>query len=246
VQNVRVLLPLRRPALALTAIAATVALAVSGCSANGGDTQKSSSGTSSGVASSSGSASASGSSSASASASPSSSVPIPSGVSLTDQGSALSFGDPATVIFQSTQNRGTILQLRVSSVQKGKLADFKGFILDDSYKRKADYFYAKLTVKNVGEGDVGGVAVPLWGVSASNTLLPAVNFTTTFKACPSKPLPAKFGRGKSLRTCLVYLSPNRGSLQAVSYRPSQAFNPITWKGTIKPPAATPKKKGKKG
>ena len=41
-------------------------------------------------------------------------------------------------------------------------------------------------MKNVGEGDVGGVPVPLWGVNDANTLLPAVNFTTSFKKCPSQ------------------------------------------------------------
>jgi hypothetical protein len=88
------------------------------------------------------------------------------------------------------------------------------------------------------------VPVPLWGVNSSNTLLPAVNFTTTFAKCPSKNLPAKFGPGASLSTCLVYLSPNKGSLTAVSYRPSQEFNPITWKGTIATPKPSPTKKPK--
>ena len=33
--------------------------------------------------------------------------------------------------------------------------------------------------------------MPLWGVNAKNTLLPAVNFTTTFAPCPSQPLPKR-------------------------------------------------------
>ncbi len=82
-----------------------------------------------------------------------------------------------------------------------------------------------MQVKNVGEGDVGGVAVPLWGVNTANTLLPAVNFTTSFKPCPSKPLPKKFAQGATLSTCLVYLSPDRGTLEAVSYRPEPGVQP---------------------
>ena len=38
--------------------------------------------------------------------------------------------------------------------------------------------------------------MPLWGVNEANTLLPAVNFTTSFKPCPSQPLPAKFAPGR--------------------------------------------------
>ena len=36
-----------------------------------------------------------------------------------------------------------------------------------------------------------------------------------------------------------------GTLESVSYRPSQEFNPITWSGDITPPKPAPKKKSKK-
>jgi hypothetical protein len=220
---------LRRPALPALALATAAALVLGGCSSSDGS-RASGQGTES---------------PASSSPSPSSTVSVPGGVSLTDQGSKLSFGDTATVVFEATHKKGTVLDLTVTKVRKGRLADFKGFILDDSYKRKADYYYASVRVKNVGEGDVGGVAVPLWGVNAANTLLPAVNFTTTFPTCPSKQLPKKFGPGDTLSTCLVYLSPDHGSLQAVSYRPSQEFDPITWTGDISSPKAPSKKKAAK-
>jgi len=175
-------------------------------------------------------------SSSSASPSPSSTVQVPDGQKLTPQGTKLSFGDTATVIFESTQNKGTVLRMRVEKVQKGDIADFKGFILDDDYKKKASYYYATVAVSNVGDGDVGGVGVPLWGVNSANTLLPAVNFTTSFPKCPSKPLPATFTTGDTLQTCLVYLSPDKGDLTSVSYRPNQQFDPITWTGDIASPS----------
>ena len=221
--NERVRPPICRPALSLVALTTATALVLGGCSSETGE------GASKKEAAS------------SASPSPSSTVEVPETVDLTEQGSELSFNDPARVIFESIQNKGTVLELTVRGVQQGRLSDFKSFIFDDPYKKKANYYYAKVQVKNVGEGDVGGVAVPLWGVNAADTLLPAVNFTTTFKPCPSRPLPAKFPAGATMDTCLVYLSPNKGTLEAVSYRPSQQFNPITWTGTVAPPAAPPKK-----
>ena len=169
-----------------------------------------------------------------AGASASSTVPVPAGTRLTAPGSRLKYGAPATVVFESTGKRGTVLQLTVRSVRHGTRSDFKGFILDDAYKRNADYFYATVRVKNLGPADVGGVPVPLWGVNAANTLLPAVSFTTGFAPCPSKSLPARFATGAALTTCLVYLSPDRGKLTSLSYRPSQLFNPITWTGTVAP------------
>jgi len=209
-------------------VTTAAALALGGCSSEGATKDAGSS--------------SSDAASSSASPSPSSTVPVPEGTDLTEQGSKLAFGDTGTVIFEPSQGRGTVLQLTVKSVEQGSLDDFKGFILDDSYKQKASYYYATVTVKNVGEGDVGGVGVPLWGVNSANTLLPAVNFTTSFKPCSSKPLPKSFPKGSTLSTCLVYLSPDKGKLESVSYRPSQAFNPVTWTGDITTPKPTPKKK----
>ena len=222
--------------LSLAVLTTASALVLAGCSADSG-----AGATKDASASTSASASAS---EAAASPTPSSTVPVPDDVEATEQGSKLTFGDSANVIYEPTEGKGTVLKLTVKSVRKGTLADFKGFILDDTYKQKASYYYATVQVKNVGEGDVGGVGVPLWGVNAANTLLPAVNFTTSFKPCPSKPLPKKFAPGATLSTCLVYLSPDRGTLEAVSYRPSQEFDPITWTGDLTTPKPTPKKKAK--
>jgi hypothetical protein len=216
--------PLTRISPALVATTAACALVLAGC---GGSDKKDDGGSSSG----------------SASPSPSSTVKVPDDVELTDQGSKLSFGDSATAIYEPSKDRGTVLKLTVRKVQQGSLKDFTGFILDDAYKRKASYYYATVRVENVGDGDVGGVPVPLWGVNDKNVLLPAVNFTTSFKKCPSSPLPKSFGPGKAVSTCLVYLAPNHGKLEGVSYRPSQEFNPITWTGSIEKPAP-PKKESK--
>jgi hypothetical protein len=211
--------PVHRSALSLVALTTAGALVLSGCTSDSGGSKSA----------------ATSSAAASSSPSPSSAVTVPDGIELTDQGATLSFGEPANVILESG-SRGTILRLTVRSVRQGSLADFRGFILDDAYKRRASYYYADVTVRNVGTGVVGRVAVPVWGVNAANTLLPAVNFTTPFPTCTSRALPARLPPGASLNTCLVYLSPNKGALTSVSYRPNQKFNPIIWTGHIAKPA----------
>lgn len=183
--------------------------------------------------------------SSSAAATPSTGVSLPAGVSLTEQGSDLQFGDTATVEWAPDQNSSAALQLTVTGARQGSLDDFRGFILDDPYKKKASYYYVDVRVKNVGGDDVGGRPVPLWGVNGDNTLLPAVNFTTTFKPCASTPLPEKFGPGQAVSTCLVYLSPEQGTLESVSYRPEQSFDPIEWTGTVEKPAPSKKPQTKK-
>ena len=214
----------------LAALAVAAGLVLSGCS--GGDDPEAEE-------------SPSASNDASATESPTADVSVPEGVEVTAQGSDLDFGDSAVVVFEPDQKRSTLLGLTVKSARKGRLADFKGYVLDDPYTRKASYYYVKVSVENVGEGDVGGSPVPLWGVNGENTLLPAVSFTTEFKQCASTPLPKKFEEGDSVDTCLVYLSPDKGALEAVSFRPDQAFDPIEWTGEIKPPKKDQPKKNKK-
>lgn len=163
--------------------------------------------------------------------SPTSTVSVPAGVSLTDPGSKLSFGDSATVIFEADQHRGTVLKLTPKKATKGRISDMSGFVLGGATSRSTPY-YVDVSVSNVGQGQVGGVPVPLYGVDDSNTLLPPASFTSPFKHCPSRPLPKHFGPGDSFSTCLVYLAPHHGTMNAVSYRPDQAFDPITWTGQI--------------
>jgi hypothetical protein len=184
-----------------------------------------------------------------ASPTPTSTVSVPQGLSMTDAGSALAFGDTATVVFEPTQKRGSVLELTVKKATKGSLKDFSAFVLDD-YTRSATPYYVDVTVKNVGEGEVGGVPVPLWGVDQENTLLPAASFTTEFSRCASEPLPAKFAAGATLHTCLVFLAPDKGSMEAVSFRPTEEYDPIRWTGDIttlkpKPERAEGKKPGNK-
>lgn len=174
----------------------------------------------------------------STSPSPTSTVSVPPSVSMTEPGSELSFGDPASVIFEPDQDRGTALELTVEKVTKGSIEDFSGFILDD-YTKAATPYFVEVSVTNLGASDVGGVAVPLWGVDAADTLLPAASFTTNFDKCESAPLPEPFETDDTLETCLVFLAPDAGTLEAVSFRPVQEFDGITWTGEIATPAPKP-------
>lgn len=171
---------------------------------------------------------------------PDTTVEVPDEVTLTPPGTALEFGQTATVAHEAGKE-GTVLGLTVQSARQGALKDFAGFDLDDPYKKKGSYYYVRVEVENEGEERLGGIAVPLWGVSGENTLLQAVEFTSSFKQCPTEKLPKKFKPGDTFKTCLVYLSPNKGSLEGVSYRPTEDYVPIEWEGKVE---SAPKKKSK--
>lgn len=180
--------------------------------------------------------------SAGASPSPSSSVDVPAGQTITEPGTQLAFGDTATVAYDDTEH-STVLKLRVDSAEQGSIEDFAGFNLDDPYKKRGNYYYVRVLVKNAGKDTIGDVPVPLWGISGDNTLLRAVQFKSAFAKCPTEPLPAKFKPRETFRTCLVFLSPDKGKLTGVSYRPTQDYVPIEWRGQVK---MLPKPKGSRG
>ena len=176
---------------------------------------------------------------------PTGDVDVPSGVTLTKAGTTLSFGQAAVVAYEPNTQKSTALSLTVRSVRTGRIADLGGYQLDAATKKSRPY-YVRATVQNVGTGDVGGAAVPLLAVDARNTLIQPTTFVNNgFARCPSTALPRAFGAKKSLQTCLVYLIPEGGRLTALSYRPLQAFEPITWKGQIQPAAPATKPAPKK-
>ena len=174
-------------------------------------------------------------SASSASSSATATAEAPPGVEVTAPGSQLSFGDDA-VVDHEVRGETTLLELTVKAAERGSLKDFAGFNLSDPYQRKANYYYVQVTAENVGEGKLGGIDVPLWGISGDNTLLPPVKFTSSFKKCPTEPLPKRFGPGKKHASCLVFLSPDKGTLEGVSYRPVESFDPIEWRGQVTTPA----------
>jgi len=181
---------------------------------------------------------------------PTGNVKVPAGVTLTKAGTKLKFGDPAMVAYQPNPQRSSVLSLTVKSVQLGKIADFAAFQLDAATKASLPY-YVNVAVQNVGTGDLSRMDVPLFAVDASNSLLRPSSFNNGFARCPSTPLPAGFGAGKTFTSCLVYFLPNKGTLVEMSFRPLQTFEPITWQGPIQPVAKAkkatkkPAKKAKK-
>jgi hypothetical protein len=175
-------------------------------------------------------------------------LPVPYGVELTVPGSQLSVGDRATVAYQPRQDEVGVLDIAVTGLQRTSIAkSFSAWRLSDEQEKSNPYF-VRATVENVGDTDLGGRAVPLYVVNDENLLLESTPFASSFEGCPSTPLPEKFGPGERAKVCLVYLAPDHGDLVAVSFRPEETFNPITWTGRIEKyaPPEPGRSEGKKG
>jgi hypothetical protein len=200
--------------LGVCALALAVVATLSGCSGDGSDSDG-------------GSAKAT---TASASATPY--LPVPAGVELTPQGEQLKVGDAAVVAYEPRQDEVGVLDLNVTKLERTTVRrSLSAWQLTPAQKKSTPYF-VHVSVKNVGESDLGGRRVPLYVVNEHNVLLESTPFASSFTACPSTALPPKFGPGATADMCLVYLAPDSGTLEAVSFRPEETFDPILWTGEI--------------
>lgn len=160
------------------------------------------------------------------------SIDVPDGVELTTQGSALELGDTATVAYEVDQSTVGVLAITVTDMRRTTFKQsFQGWKLGKQLK-KANPYFVEATFKNKGETDLGGERPPLYIVDGNDTLVESSTFVSDFDACPSTDFPKKFKPGKKVTRCLVYLAPDAGELVAVSFRPAQEFNPITWSGDV--------------
>jgi len=183
------------------------------------------------------------------SGSPSAEVIVEQGVELTPQGSELEVGDAAKVAYEPRQGLVGVLEIKVTRLEKASFKkSFVGWDLNAQDKKSTPYF-VRATVTTLGTTDLGGRPVPLYIVDGNDALLEATPFASEFEPCSPATFPKKFGAGKTVKACMVYLARNKGDLVAVSFRPTQDYDPITWTGELKtprPPKKDDKGKGGKG
>jgi hypothetical protein len=156
------------------------------------------------------------------------------GVALTDQGTALTLGKAATVSWQPDQHRVGVIKVAVDGLEKVPPSQFRDWRLDAATQKSTPYF-VRAAVENVGTTDLSGVRVPLYLLDGRDTLLQPSTFRASFPACPSTPLPARFTAGAKASVCLVYFAPDHGTLTAISFRPTEDFDAITWAGPVTEP-----------
>jgi hypothetical protein len=135
------------------------------------------------------------------------------------------------VAYEPRQDQVAVLRIKVTRLIDADFADFVGWKLTDETRKTSPYF-VHATVKNLGDIDLGGQGVPLYAVDGDNKLVEASTFQSTFKPCSPEAFPKGFKSGDKGNFCLVYLAPDKGDLTAVSFRPVEDFDPITWTGKL--------------
>ncbi len=163
------------------------------------------------------------------------------GVRLTAPGSKLTLGQTAKLSWKPDQKTVGVIALSVTKLQKVPIRTFSAWRLGKATQQATPYF-VRATVRNLGRTNLSGKPVPLYLLDGRNTLLQASTFQARFAPCPSRPLPARFRHDKRASVCLVYFAPDHGKLVAISFRPTQDFDAITWKGKVSDPKHTKHKK----
>jgi hypothetical protein len=159
---------------------------------------------------------------------------VPGAPELTPPGTELEYGDEAEVAWKPREGTVGALKMKVIEVEETTLDEFSAFEVNRAVSRSRPYFVTVRT-ENVGDTDLGGVGIPLYLLDSRDTLVERSVFGSEFAACPSEGLPRRFGAGDVTRTCLVFLAPQGSEAEAVTFRPTEEFDPITWTGDITAP-----------
>ncbi len=143
-------------------------------------------------------------------------------------GTKLAVGQRAVVQFEADRKHRSLLGVTVTEVARGKVKHLEQFDVDDETKRSSVY-YTTLRVRNLGEGDVSGQRVTLYGAVSKTLVVPPLSFGSTFQRCDYQPLPARFDKNDKATLCMVMLAPQRGRISEIQWRPADGEEPISWR-----------------
>lgn len=160
---------------------------------------------------------------------------------LTEPGSSLELGEPATFLWQPDKKTEGEAELTVTRIDKASLKAFSGFKLSPEMKKSTPYFVT-MRVTNTGTVGLGGFEPPVFLDNGSSILYPAARISN-FAPCPNRALPKRFKPGKSAKLCMVFLAPAKTELNTIALRPDEKLEQIDWSGDVTKPG---QKKGKKG
>lgn len=177
-------------------------------------------------------------------------LPVPDDVTLTEPGTPLGFGDPATIAWRPRQDTVVTLDVSVDRIDKTSYKEsFEGWVITQQMKGQVPYF-VRATATNVSDAEIGSLLVPVYALSDGTSMYePLVFQEEAFEPCPGGELPKRLRPGKSADLCFVYLLPEGQELSAAAFDPVGELEPITWTGEItaieKPKDKKDKKDGRK-
>lgn len=145
---------------------------------------------------------------------------------LTKPGTDVEFGKAATVAFTSDAGRASTIEVAVTGFNRGSMKDLADFKVPER-AQDSNVYYVQATVENVGDGDLAGASLVLYGEVSENLVVPPVTFGSTFKRCSYQPFEKPFKTGARAKVCMVMLAPDKGTIGAVQWRGTEGGE-IRW------------------
>ncbi len=156
------------------------------------------------------------------------------GAAGTEPGTALDFGDRATLVWQPTTSRTGMLDLSVDAVVEQRPSVLDGWVRDDAMAAARPYFVT-VSLANAGGTDLGGLDVPLYLRDDTGALGAPWTIGGDFADCQSGPIPTPFAPGAETEMCLVYLVPEGARIDDLVFEPTEGYDPIVWTGDVTTP-----------
>ena len=149
---------------------------------------------------------------------------VPDGVTPTDPGTALGYGDSATLVWQPTTDLTGVLDLTVQGVQERRASVFDGWLADDTMQEARPYFVS-VTLTNVGDRDLAGQAVPLYLRDDRDRLGAPWTLGGDFAPCQSGPCRRPSWPGRAPRCAWSTSRPTVLASRTWSSSPPRATTP---------------------
>ena len=149
---------------------------------------------------------------------------------LTAQGSQLEVGDTATVAYEPRQGVVGVLDITVTRLEKTSFKkSFVGWDLDQRPEEVEPLLRARHD-HNVGDTDLGGTTGPALRRRRPDTLVEADDVRQRVQAVRARHVPQEVQPGDEDEGLPGLPRARQGDLTAVSFRPTEEFDPITWTG----------------
>jgi len=154
---------------------------------------------------------------------------VPAGVTITEGGSTVELGQPASVVYRVEERAASAVTVAVTKVRTGDVEkDFTFFSLDDRMKSSTP-LYVDVSITNEGPSGLGGVSVPVLAHTTSNTVYPPSELVGEFEPCPNPTLPKSFLEGSEADLCLLFMLPKGEKLQTIDLRTGSEADAIHWR-----------------
>ncbi|KHL19012.1 hypothetical protein CLV56_3561 [Mumia flava] len=154
-------------------------------------------------------------------------VDLPDGVTLTEAGTAVAVGKPATIGYP-VGDKASAITVTVTKVRKGTAADLDGWALPGKTAAATPYL-VDVTVRNDGPDPLGGAKVPVFAADPGDTYVAPTSFKGgTFTKCAGGALPKPFAQGDVAKRCYVFLTQPGKPFTSIQVRTDDLAAPVSW------------------